>query len=343
MAEQRTFVGDGQPDEDDNPGTTVASLLRWARIQLNAIGEVNGHIEARELLEWAAQTSSTWSIPQPVDADVIHRFIDGVHRRCARVPLQHITGRMYFRSLTLRSAPGVFVVRPETESVAGAAIDHLRAINATTTRTSLNEDAEQSPIVVDLCTGSGAIALAVATEVPGSRVYAVELDPDAVGLARVNVDRLAPGGVRVVPGDATDAQVLSELNGLVDVVVSNPPYVPPCEAPTQPEAAADPALALYGGGEDGMDVPTAILRRARDFLAPGGLVVVEHSPSQSPLMRHAARKLGFVDITTQRDLGGTERFLRARAPRSGDCAVVLSDETAAVSSGHAVRSERILP
>ena len=160
-----------------------------------------------------------------------------VSERAARVPLQHLTGRAGFRHLELRVGPGVFVPRPETEFVAGLAIEAAL-------------EAGEAPVVVDLCTGSGAIALAVTDEVPAAPVYAVELGEDAHAWAAQN--RSATGlDITLVHGDATTA--FPELDGQVDVVVSNPPYIPVGMVPLDPEVRDhDPELALYGGSEDGL-------------------------------------------------------------------------------------------
>ena len=141
-----------------------------------------------------------------------HRY-NAVELRASRVPLQRITGRMYFRGLTLHSAEQVFICRPETEIVAGIGIEVARKVIA-----------EQGTVrIVDLCTGSGAIAACVAKEVPGARVVAVEISETAAALARENCERLVPGRVEVIHADATDPLVLHDLNGQIDVVVSNPP------------------------------------------------------------------------------------------------------------------------
>ncbi|QDB80063.1 peptide chain release factor N(5)-glutamine methyltransferase [Georgenia wutianyii] len=220
-----------------------------------------------------------------------------VERRARREPLQHLTGEMFFRHLRLTAAPGAFVVRPETELVAEEAITAAR-------RT-------PSPRVVDLCTGSGAIALAVATEVPGSQVWGVELSEAALAVARRNAADLAPQ-VTLVAGDAATA--LPELDGTVDVVVSNPPYVPPDAVPRDPEVRDhDPDLALYGGGPDGLEVPRAVLRSAARLLRPGGTVVMEHAEVQAAAARAAAEATGaFVDVRTLRDLSGRDRMVLAR-------------------------------
>ena len=280
-----------------------SELLAWARARLAGLEGADPASEARTLLEWALDVDSLWSAPRSVGARAAERFRSGVARRRHRTPLQHIVGRMWFRGLTLAARPGVFVVRPETEVVAGEAIAAARAVTG------------HPPLVVDLCTGSGAIALAVADEVPTARVVAVELDPQAVALAQENIATLAPRSVDLVAGDATTA--LTHLEGRVDVVVSNPPYVPSAEMPTQAEALADPETALYGGGEDGLVVPRGIVTRAAALLRPGGILVVEHAESQSSQMRAVARAAGLHGARTLPDLSGRERMLWAQAPGPG--------------------------
>lgn len=281
----------------------TGELLAWGRGRLGSLEGGDPAQEARILLEWAMGVGSLWAAPRTVGARAAERFRSGVAQRRAGIPLQHVVGRMWFRGLTLLARPGVFVVRPETESVAGEAVAAARAVH----------EGGAGALVVDLCTGSGAIALAVATEVPGSRVVAVDLDPAAVDLARANVDAVAPGRVRVVHGDAMSA--LAGLQGSVDVVVSNPPYVPGSRAPTQREALADPDVALFGGGEDGLVVPRGIVHRSAALLRPGGVLVVEHAESQAAPMRAFAQQEGFTGVRTGRDLAGRERMLLAR--RSG--------------------------
>jgi len=169
--------------------------------------------------------------------------------------------------------------------------------------------------VVDLCTGSGAIALAVATESARTEVWAVEKEPDPFALACLNRDRVGACGVHLVRGDATHPATLGFLDGLIDVVVTNPPYVPADEMPTQPEASADPHSALYGGSADGLDIPCQIIRRSLTLLRPGGTLLMEHSPSQDEALRTYAASLGMVEVSTSTDLAGRMRFLRACAPR----------------------------
>lgn len=219
-----------------------------------------------------------------------------VAERAARVPLQHLTGRAGFRRVELSVGPGVFVPRPETEFVAGLAIDAALAL--------------ESPLVVDLCTGSGAIALAVADEVPAATVYAVELGREAHAWAERNV---ADTGLAVDlrQGDATEA--FPELEGSVDVVVSNPPYIPLGMVPLDPEVRDhDPELALYGGSEDGLAIPLAVAGRAALLLRPGGLLVMEHADSQGVTLPGALRRTGeWTDVADHDDLTGRPRATTA--------------------------------
>jgi release factor glutamine methyltransferase len=231
------------------------------------------------------------------DADFDARFWAAIARREAREPLQHITGRAFFRYLELQVGPGVFVPRPETEVVVGWAIDALRAMDVA------------EPVVVDLCTGSGAIALAVAQEVPRSVVHAVELDARAHEFARRNAEG---SRVRLHHGDARTA--LPELDGTVDLVISNPPYIPLEEwENVAPEARDhDPEMALFSG-PDGLDLIRALAVRARRLLRPGGLVVVEHADTQGGSVPWIFNEeAGWADAADHRDLNNRPRFTTAR-------------------------------
>lgn len=302
---------------------TVAELVAWGSGRLHGCEGANPVTDARTLMEWVCGVDSFWQVPTVIGAHAAERYRSAIARRRHREPLQHIVGRMWFRSLTLESRPGVFITRPETEMVAQYAIDEATAVVTSRAHALPRADGEkqQGPLLVDLCTGSGAIALALATEVPTSRVYAVELMDEAFALAQHNIDRIAPGRVTLVKGDATTA--LTELNGLVDVVVSNPPYVPLADV-TQPEALADPPSALYGGGEDGMVIPRGIIHRAAQLLRPstptgeGGLLVMEHAEKQSCQLREVARAAGFLNVRTAQDLAGADRMLLAQAPLARD-------------------------
>ena len=293
---------------------SVTEARSWVRERLANAGIDSVDADVRELLEWACDVTSQVDLPAALDPEQADKLRGGVGERALRIPLQHVTGRMYFRSLTLRSVPGVFVVRPETEVLAGLAIDEAAAAVA----------ARGEARVVDLCTGSGAIALAVATESARTEVWAVEKEPDPFALACLNRDRVGACGVHLVRGDATHPATLGFLDGLIDVVVTNPPYVPADEMPTQPEAAADPHAALYGGSADGTEIPVRIMLRALSLLRPGGLLLMEHSPTQERVMREHAARVGMVEIDTAADLAGRKRFLRARAPKSAQSSASMT-------------------
>ncbi len=221
-----------------------------------------------------------------------------VARRAAREPLQHLTGSAAFRHVELLVGPGVFVPRPETELLAGWAIDAVADLDA--------------PVVVDLCTGSGAIARAVADEVPAARVHAVELDEGAFAWAERN---LAGTGVDLRHGDFATA--FEDLLGTVDVVVCNPPYIPlwAWESVAVEARDHDPHLALYSG-DDGLDAIRVLSVRAALLLRPGGVLGFEHADAQGELAPAVLRSAGrWADVADHRDLAGRPRFTTARLAR----------------------------
>ncbi|MBM6400648.1 peptide chain release factor N(5)-glutamine methyltransferase [Phycicoccus sonneratiae] len=291
--------------------TSTDVLLARARTALTAAGIASPDADAVELLSHVlgvdhGEVRMRGILRTPVVERDVLRFDDLVEERLARVPLQHLTGRSFFRNLALSVGPGVFVPRPETEVTAGLAIDAARA-------------AGRSPVVVDLCTGSGAIALAMADEVPGARVHAVELSPDAHAWAERNVGRHAGSLEHEVDlrlGDATSA--FPELEGRVDVVVSNPPYIPDGAVPLDPEVRDhDPEVALYGRSADGLGVPLAVAARAAELLRDGGVLVMEHADTQGQTLPAGLRATGdWVDVVDHPDLTGRPRATVAvRAPR----------------------------
>jgi release factor glutamine methyltransferase len=221
-----------------------------------------------------------------------------VAERARRSPLQHITGVAYFRYLELAVGPGVFIPRPETESVVQLVIDWLAQRPGSPDR----------PKVVDLGTGSGAIAGSIAHEVPDAEVYAVEYSEFAHAWAAKN---LLPLGVRLLRGDLRTA--LPDHDASFDVVVSNPPYIPAEAVPNEPEVALhDPPEALYGGGADGMELPTAAAASAARLLKPGGYFVMEHAEVQSGwIARMMERSGNWSGIATHQDLNGRDRATSA--------------------------------
>src|SRR6516162_4181428 len=237
------------------------------------------------------------------DAGFEPRFWDEIARREAREPLQHITGLTHFRYTELEVGPGVFVPRPETEVMTGWAIGKLQEMDVA------------DPVVADLGTGSGAIALAIAQEVPRARVHAVEADPLARAWAERNVTRYVEtvpytaGRVMLHAGDFAGA--LGDLDGTVDLVISNPPYIP-VGAYVEPEVGEyDPPAALWSG-TDGLDAIRTVQRAARRLLRPGGLVAVEHGAQQGAAVYWVfPEEQGWRDTRNHKDLAGRDRFVTA--------------------------------
>lgn len=272
----------------------VMQAISQATARLAESGVASAHSDARQLAEFVL--GEKLYLLSQVPQDFFDRYEQVITRRAGREPLQLITGRMYFRYLELLSQPGVFIVRPETEVVAGAAIEAASALAA--------------PLVVDLCTGSGAIACALASEVPGCRVWAVELDSQAAALARTNAQK--NHNVSVIEADATGPLTeLAEIEGQVDVVVTNPPYVPAGLIEDSETASYDPPLALFGGGVDGLELPLKLIKRAFSLLRVGGVLVMEHDPSQVEALVKAAKAAGFSQSGCHRDLTGRQRYLQA--------------------------------
>jgi release factor glutamine methyltransferase len=283
---------------DDMP-----SLLRAATTRLEAAGVDSPRWDAEQLVAFVADVPrSQLAQINTLAPEQTARFHELVERRAARVPLQHLTGSVGFRYIDLEVGAGVFVPRPETELVAGIAIDRARELS-------------DAPVVVDVCSGSGAIALAVANEIPTAQVHAVEIDPDALRwLVRNATGRREAGdqGVGVHQDDVVDA--LPELDGLVDVVVANPPYVAADElAEVDPEVRDhDPRIALVAG-DDGLAVIHQVAATARRLLRPGGWLVVEHSDRQGESAPAALIAAGFVDVTEVNDLAGRPRVASGRS------------------------------
>ena len=228
------------------------------------------------------------------------RLDELVTRRATREPLQHITGTAPFRHLELRVGPGVFVPRPETEVVAQLAIDALRAA------------ASVSPIAVDLGTGSGAIALAMATEVPHARVFAAENSAEAFVWTEENFARVGADNATLAFIDL--AHAFPELDGAVSVVASNPPYVPDAAIPRDPEVRFfDPPAALYGG-EDGLDVVRVLSQAGLRLAHPGGVIVLEHGEWQGQAIRDILAAEGWRAAATHPDLTMRDRVTTALRP-----------------------------
>lgn len=280
----------------------LADVLRRAAAQLSAAGVPTPDVDA-ELLAAHVQGRSRGEIlaaalrgDQFRDDAAAARFAALIDRRAAREPLQHLTGLAPFRHLELRVGPGVFVPRPETEMVAQLAIDALRAVP------------DAAPIAVDLGTGSGALALAMATEVPHAQVHAAENSVDAFVWAKENFAALAPHA-RIAFIDLAEA--FPELDGTVSVLVSNPPYVPDDAIPRDPEVRFwDPPAALYGGA-DGLDVVRVLSRVGQRLLRPGGMLVIEHGEWQGAPIRDLLTADGWRAAATHPDLTTRDRATTA--------------------------------
>jgi release factor glutamine methyltransferase len=256
------------------------------------------HDAAELLAHVLGTTRSRLPLVDDVPAEAIASYDALIERRAAREPLQHLTGTAYFRHVELAVGPGVFVPRPETELLAGWAIEQALPI--------------ERPVVVDLCTGSGAVAKAIADEVPGASVHAVELDVAAYRWAERN---LAGTGIDLRQGDLATA--FDDLVGTVDVLTCNPPYIP-LEAweSVAPEARDhDPHLALFSG-EDGLDAIRVLARRAAVLLRPGGVVCFEHADVQGESAPAVFAATGrWADVRDHADLAGRARFTTARLAR----------------------------
>ncbi|WP_372512002.1 peptide chain release factor N(5)-glutamine methyltransferase [Frankia umida] len=296
--------------------TPAAERIDAATARLAAAGVASPRADAEQLAAFVlgigrAQLLLVDDLPAPTAT----RFEALVRRRAAREPLQHLTGIAGFRYLDLAVGPGVFIPRPETESVVGWAIDALRAAGAS------GGGAEVAPVCVDLCAGSGTIALALAGEVPGARVHAVEREPAALDWLRRNVTSTGLA-VEIHEADVADEPPpsLARLDATVDLVVSNPPYLPDADRATvEPEVGVhDPAAALWGG-PDGLRVVRAVVRLAARLLRPGGLLVIEHADghgeSAPALLRADGR---WQDVADHPDLGGRDRFVTGRMARPGE-------------------------
>lgn len=279
------------------PGLNLLlSEVALAAARLAEAGVGSPRADAEELAAWihGVTRGRLHTVP---DRDFDARYWEAVARRENREPLQHITGRAYFRYLELAVGPGVFVPRPETEVMVGWAIDRLRELDIA------------EPLIVDLCAGSGAIALAIAQEVPRAQVHAVELSDEAIEWTRRNVE-----GSRVTLHQADARSALPELDGQVDLVISNPPYIPLTEWEYVATEARDydPELALFSG-EDGLDMIRALERTAHRLLRPGRWLAVEHSDQQGgSVQRIFLEEYGWVEAGDHRDLTGRPRFFTAR-------------------------------
>jgi release factor glutamine methyltransferase len=276
----------------------LRDAIQTATATLAAAGVDSAHSDAELLAAHVAgvERGRLGFIDPPAGFDDRYRAL--IAERARRIPLQHLTGTAPFGPLMLRVGPGVFIPRPETESLLEWAIGSLE-----------RQGVSPQPTIVDLCTGSGALAAALAHRWPSAAVIAVDDSPTALEYARHNT---AAAGIRLVEADVTAPDLLPELDGTVDLVVANPPYIPE-DAELEPEVAEhDPHHALFGG-RDGMAVIPAIVAHAARWLRPRGLLAVEHDDTTSAATVATVTLTNcFDDVAARTDLAGRPRFVSAR-------------------------------
>jgi release factor glutamine methyltransferase len=271
----------------------IRQVIDAAAVALAEAGVGSPRTDAELLAAHAAATDRGRLAFADTGPDFCQRYDELVARRAKRVPLQHLTGTAAFGPVTVQVGPGVFIPRPETESLLEWAVA---------------QQLSRRPVIVDLCTGSGALAVALSKHWPDARVIGVDDSQDALAYARRNT---AGTTVELIQADVTEAGLLAELDGQVDLVVANPPYIPDGAA-LEPEVAEhDPPHALFGG-PDGMAVIDRIVELAARLLCGGGRCAVEHDDTTSARTVEAFTRTGrFVDVTARHDLTGRLRFVTA--------------------------------
>jgi release factor glutamine methyltransferase len=275
--------------------TVLRHAIDCAAAQLAEAGIDSARHDAEQLAAHLAGTErGRLSLVESLDEDFFTRYRDVVAARSRRVPLQHLVGTEAFGPVVLHVGPGVFIPRPETEAMLAWAIGQRLPIR---------------PVIVDVCTGSGALALALARHLADARVIGIDDSDAALDYARRNVEG---SSVELVRADAAAPGLLAELDGRADLVVSNPPYVPD-GAVVEPEVAQyDPPHAVFGG-PDGMTVIAAVVGQAGRWLRPGGLFAVEHDDTTSTNTVELVESTGLFDeIKARQDLAGRPRFVTAR-------------------------------
>jgi release factor glutamine methyltransferase len=272
-----------------------SEVLRRAERYLEVHGVESPREAAEILLQHVLDTdrAGLYSRAEGLSTAEAKSFGRALCRRCTGTPVQHLTGKQSFRRLELEVRPGVFVPRPETEVLVDAALDAIAGV--------------EHPRVVDVGTGTGAVALSIASESPRAAVWATDLSPEAVDLARANAERLGLD-VTTVHGDLLET-LPRELQGTIDLVVSNPPYVAPEELESlPPEVLADPELALFGG----TGVHRRLVDESRSWLRHGGRLVVEIGAEQGEEVATIFRAGGFDDVRVVPDLAGRDRVVTGR-------------------------------
>ena len=282
--------------------TTVREALSKSESALTDAGVDNPRLEAERLLSFALSTNRAGlliRLRDEIDDETADRLKGLVDRRASRVPLQYITGSEEFMGLEFYVGPSVLIPRPETELLARAAVGFLKG--------------RISPLVADIGAGSGCIAISIALNAPDATVYAVDISPDALEIAGRNISAHAPGRVRLLKGDLLAPLADEGLSGKLDLIVSNPPYIPSGEIPgLQPEVLREPMTAL-DGGIDGLDVIRRLIDVAPEFLKPGGALMMEIGYNQSEAVSGLVSASPFLSLVSfSKDFAGIERVVIAR-------------------------------
>lgn len=279
---------------------TILRVLKWTQGRFAERGLATARLDAELLLAFSLQRERIalyTHFDQPLAADELARYRELIKRRLAGEPVAYLVGQKEFRSLELAVDARVLVPRPDTETLVDVALSLLPAYGG-----------DRPPRVVDVGTGSGAVAIAIAVARPEAKVEATDVSPDAASVASANAARHAPA-VQVHVGD-----LLTPITGAVDLVVSNPPYIPSADIPGLPlDVRREPLLALDGGA-DGLVVVRRLVAAARERLAPGGALAVEIGAGQSDATARLLQAAGFVDVTRTKDLAGIERVVSGRVP-----------------------------
>lgn len=280
---------------------SLAAVVASTRDRLARAGVASPAVDAEMLVAWVLGLSRSELLVRVLrgdesDSATVEALEPLVLRRESREPLQHLMGSAPFMTFELEVGPGVFVPRPETQSLAEHAIAHAQNFGVN----------EAGVSILDLCSGSGALAIALARAIPWANVSALEASAEAFSYLERNVAALAPD-VKVVHSSVAEfAGVVQEHS--VDMIVANPPYVPEHQVPNEPEVADfDPPMALFGG-PDGLDVVREIVALALDALRPGGVLIMEHSNLQGAEVAALLVARGFRLVATEQDLVGRDRF-----------------------------------
>lgn len=269
-----------------------------ATVLFAAAGIDSARYDAEELAAYAAGTErGRLMMMESPGSDFFDRYEELIVARSARIPLQHIIGRAAFGPLMLEVGPGVFIPRPETEAMLEWVLKNVAS-----------QTFGNPAVIVDACTGSGALAIALSGSLPGARVVAIEDCESALDFARRNC---AATAVELIHADVTTPGLLSELDGGVDLMVSNPPYIPEGSELDPEVAQHDPEHALFGG-PDGMSVIAPLCELAGRLLRPGGVFAVEHDDTTSVSTIQTVNRTGCFDqVTSRPDFTGRPRFVTA--------------------------------